>query len=104
MTCNTKRHCIHRKVIQNAYQINALFVTGGNTNSDFEVDSVGLITTANAMDAAKLAGYSLVLEADDGTLTGTTTVWIAVTDCTSGTTSVVIGFNTLLITLVISLY
>ncbi|XP_053385400.1 cadherin EGF LAG seven-pass G-type receptor 2-like [Mercenaria mercenaria] len=78
--------------------------SSGNTNTDFAVSSSGVITTANAMAASTLGGYSLVLEAADATLTGTTTVWVVVTSCSSGAAGILAGVMTLLMAMTATLY
>jgi hypothetical protein len=48
------------------------------------------------MDAATVGGYKLVLHAADSSLTGTTTVWVLVADCSSGAAALLAGMMTLL--------
>ncbi|XP_060572658.1 protocadherin Fat 4-like [Ruditapes philippinarum] len=71
-------------------------IDSGNTDTDFEINTSGRIKTLNAMDAATVGGYKLVLHADDSSLTGTTTVWVLVADCSSGAAALLAGMMTLL--------
>ncbi|XP_053385639.1 cadherin EGF LAG seven-pass G-type receptor 3-like [Mercenaria mercenaria] len=80
------------------------YTLGGNTNTDFAVSTSGVITTVNAMAASTTGGYSLELKAADASLTGTTTIWVVVTSCSSGAAGMLAGVMTLLMAMTAALY
>ncbi|QQL45499.1 cadherin domain-containing protein [Sulfuriroseicoccus oceanibius] len=56
-------------------------ITGGNTGGAFAIDAAGQITTASALDFESTSSYALtVTVTDDGGLTDTAAVAVAVTD------------------------
>lgn len=81
-------------------------IAGGNTNMDFTISASGVITVATGQTLAQstTGGYELVVEANDNqspSLTGTTTVWVAVTTC--GASAVMVGVMTLILVAVSTL-
>jgi hypothetical protein len=62
-------------------------ITNGNTGGAFAIDAAtGEITTAAALDYETTPSYTLTVAASDGSLSGTATVSIAVTDVAEGPT------------------